>query len=82
MMVVVLVVVLIVSLLCSQYDLCQMQPRFLLALPETMETNTQGLLQLLRHGWSASCHVITLPQPIRAQEAAAECLCLVLPAGE
>lgn len=38
--------------LCPQYDLCQVQPRFLLALSETMETDTQRLLQLLRHGWS------------------------------
>lgn len=39
-----------VLFLCSQYDLCQVQPRLLLALPEALETDAQGLLQLLGHG--------------------------------
>lgn len=51
-----------------QYDLCQVQPRLLLALPEAMETNAQGLLQLLRHGESQD-HVtmIALSRPDKSK---------------
>lgn len=47
-----------IALLCSQHDLCQVQPRFLLALPKTLETHSQRLLQLFCHGWFTLSHVI------------------------